>query len=87
MLPVAVGTDTVSPILPIIKITGSTSYFHQKENRIDFNAGTLLNGKENVMQAKKMLLKMIRAVASGKVTRTEKGQDFFLNIPVQFHQA
>ncbi|MBN1294902.1 MAG: UxaA family hydrolase, partial [Candidatus Latescibacteria bacterium] len=62
-------------------------YFRQKVNRIDFNSGTLLNGKEDTESAAKRLLRMIIDTASGKPTRTDKPQDYFLNIPMQYFQA
>jgi len=86
-MPFTVGADVPSPILPVIKMTGSPRHFRQKINKIDFNAGTLLNGEENAAKAAKRLIRMIIAVAAGKTTRTEKDQDYLLNIPVQFHQA
>ncbi len=86
-MPFTVGADTPSPILPVLKMTGSTEHFRQKINRIDFNAATLLTGREDKENAAIRLLRMIIAKASGKTTRTEIGQDFLLNIPVQYPQA
>ena len=86
-MPFTVGADVPSPILPVIKMTGSPRHFRQKINKIDFNAGTLLNGEENAAPAAERLIRLIMAVASGKTTRTEKDQDYLLNIPVQYHQA
>lgn len=86
-MPIMVGADSTSPILPVIKVTGSTHYFNQKENKIDFNAGTLLIHPDGLPQRGMKLLKLIIDVASGKMTCTEKGQNFFVNFPMQFHQA
>ena len=35
-MPFAVGADSPSPILPIIKMTGSTEHYRRKSNKIDF---------------------------------------------------
>ncbi len=86
-MPFVVGADAPSPILPVIKITGSAVHFRQRSNRIDFNAATLLEGREDADHATERLLRMIIATASGRATRTERGQDFLMNIPAQFHQA
>jgi altronate dehydratase large subunit len=86
-MPFTVGADMPSPILPVIKITGSTAYFRQKANNIDFDTGSLLTGTEDKEHAAERLLRLINDVASGKTTRTEQGQDYLLNIPVRYHQA
>jgi len=86
-LPVAVGTDTSSPILPLCKITGSSAKFRQRSNKIDIDAGPLLHDKTKVVNVTRHLIKTLLAIASGKQTKTELGQDIFLNMPVQFYQA
>ncbi|MCE5252158.1 UxaA family hydrolase [bacterium] len=86
-MPFTVGADMPSPILPVVKITGSATYFRQRANRIDFDSSALLTGAEDKNHAADRLIRMIVDVASGKPTQTEKGQDYLLNIPMQFHQA
>ncbi|MFC1574157.1 UxaA family hydrolase [Candidatus Latescibacterota bacterium] len=86
-MPFAVGADNPSPLMPVIKMTGSTYYFRQKINRIDFNAATLADGSEETELVMKRLLRMIACTASGKQTKTETGNDYLLNIPVSYHQA
>ena len=86
-MPFAVGADNPCPIMPVIKMTGSTFYFRQKINRIDFNAATLADGSEETQHAVQRLLRMIAATASGNQTKTETGNDYLLNIPVSYHQA
>ena len=86
-MPFTVGADMPSPILPIIKMTGSTAYYRQRINRIDFDAATLLDGREDVHHASRRLERMIIETASGKTTRTEIGGDYLLNIPVRFPQS
>jgi len=86
-MPFTVGADTPSPILPVLKMTGSTAHYRKLSNRIDFDAAGVHAGKETVDQAADRLLGLIIEIASGKLTRTEHPQDYLLNIPVRFHQA
>lgn len=85
MAPVVVGASQASPILPIIKITGSKYYFRQRANRIDFSAGTANSAASNRQVVR--LLKLISNVASGKPTRTETVAPYALNIPMKHYQA
>lgn len=85
-MPFTVGADTPSPILPVLKMTGSAGHFRRRSNRIDFNAATVIEGKETIERAAGRLLGMVTATASGKRTRTEEPQDYPLNIPVRYPQ-
>ena len=86
-MPFVVGADAPPPILPVLKITGSTEHFRQRTNRIDFDAGRVIAGKEQADRAAERLLRRIIAVASGAATRTEQGDDYLLSIPVLHYQA
>lgn len=86
-MPFTVGADMPSPILPIIKMTGNTAFYRQRINKIDFDAATLLDGREDVHHAARRFERMILITASGKTARTESGGDYLLNIPVRFPQA
>jgi altronate dehydratase large subunit len=86
-MPVVIGADRTSPILPVLKVTGNTRYFRQKENRIDFDAGVLQAHPERLPGRGKQLFELILAVASGKPARTEALQDFFVNFPMRYFQA
>ena len=87
LMPFVVGADTASPILPVIKVTGGQKHFRRKENRIDFNASMLLEQPEKTNKTGARLFKLILDTASGKTTRTERGQDFSLSFPMRFCQA
>jgi altronate dehydratase large subunit len=86
-MPTVLGADSTSPILPVVKVTGSTRYFKQKENRIDFSAGTIHAHPERLQGHGQKLFDLILNVASGKAARTEALQDFFVNFPMRFYQA
>ena len=86
-MPFVVGADAPPPILPVLKITASSDHFRQRSNRIDFDAGRVLAGKEPPDLAAARLLRRVVAVASGAVTRTEQGHNYLLSIPVSHHQA
>ena len=86
-MPVMVGCDCAPPILPAVKVTGSSRHFRDKTNRIDFDAGAALKQPELVQELAQKLVKRIVQTASGKATRTERTCNFFMNVPVQRHQA
>ena len=86
-MPFTVGADEPTPILPVLKMTGSSKYFRQTVNRIDFDAGKPLNGKDDLEKASEKLFRRILDIASGKQTMTETPKDYFLNIPMQYFQA
>ena len=65
-VPFTIGADAPPPILPVLKITGSTDYYRCRANRIDFDAGTLIAGKEPADRAAQRLIRLIAAVASGR---------------------
>ena len=87
LMPVAVGADRASPILPVLKIGGSSAYARQKENRIDFDAEPVAAGPDARETVGRQLLDLILKTASGKRTRTEKAQDIHLHFPTRFQQA
>ena len=86
-MPFTVGADMPSPVLPVYKMTGSAAHFKERSNRIDFDAATIIEGEEDVERAAGRLIEVLLATASGKETATEPAGDYFLNIPVGFHQA
>lgn len=72
------GTPTGSPIAPVIKIATNTAMFEKMNENIDFNAGTIIEGKESIESTGERLLAEVAAVASGKRTKAEilKQHDF-----------
>jgi altronate dehydratase len=86
-MPFAVGADAPPPILPVFKITGSTASYRRRSNRMDFDAGAVLAGKESAEHAAQRLARRLVAVASGTATRTEPAEDYLLSIPVLYPQA
>ncbi|MCK9571349.1 UxaA family hydrolase [Candidatus Pacearchaeota archaeon] len=89
-MPFVVGADMPSPILPVIKLTGSAPHFRRQENRIDFSADFSAGGGRSTNNRADRLFNLIMRVASGARTRTEEaeeGKRFFVNFPMRFYQA
>lgn len=66
------GTPTGSPIAPVIKITGNGETYRKMKDNIDLNVHRILQGKETVKEAGKTVFSEMIAVASGKLTKSEK---------------
>jgi len=60
------GTPLGFPV-PTVKISSNTGIFNKKPNWIDFNAGKLLNGEENIDGLADELFRFIIDTASGKI--------------------
>ncbi|MCR4923216.1 MAG: altronate dehydratase family protein [Lachnospiraceae bacterium] len=65
------GTPFGAPA-PTVKISTNTPLFEKKGNWIDFNAGTVAEGKETLDEAGDRLLDFVLEIASGKKTRSEE---------------
>ena len=65
------GTPFGAPA-PTVKISTNTALFDKKRSWIDFNAGTVAEGKETLDEAGDRLLDYVLAVASGEETLAEK---------------
>jgi len=65
------GTPFGAPA-PTVKISTNTALFEKKKDWIDFNAGTVAEGKETLDDAGKRLLDFVLEIASGKKTKTEE---------------
>ncbi|HWO78528.1 MAG TPA: UxaA family hydrolase [Bacillus sp. (in: firmicutes)] len=72
------GTPTGSPIAPVIKISTNTLMFERMSENMDLNAGTIIDGKETVVEVGKRIFSEIGNVCSGKLTKSEilKQHDF-----------
>lgn len=60
------GTPTGNPITPVIKVSTNTILSERMSDIIDFNAGTIIDGKEKLEETGTRLLNLIIDVASGK---------------------
>lgn len=65
------GTPFGAPA-PTLKISSNTTLYQQKPNWIDFDAGTIAQGKDSLESAAKRLLHLVLEVASGKKVCAEK---------------
>ena len=61
------GTPTGNPAVPVIKISSNSSVYKKMKDIIDFNTGSIIEGKESVQECALELLKHIIKVASGKL--------------------
>ena len=74
------GTPTGNPIAPVVKLSTNTRIFNRMPDIIDFNCGTIIEGKESIQQAGERILDFVIEVASGniKTKATLLGQDDFI---------
>ena len=74
------GTPTGNPIAPVIKLSTNTRIFTRMPDIIDFNCGTIIEGKETIQQAGERILDFVIEVASGNIKpkATLLGQDDFI---------
>lgn len=73
------GTPTGNPVCPVIKVSSNTKLVKKMPDIIDFDAGTIISGEDNLETAGEKLLELIIEVASGNVkTKAElkKNYDF-----------
>jgi len=74
------GTPTGNPICPVIKISSNTSLYERMNDIIDFDTGSIIQGKESIKNLAESLLDYIVEVASGNVepAAVRSGQDDFI---------
>jgi altronate hydrolase len=65
------GTPTGNPIVPVIKIATNSRMYHHMEENMDINAGTIIDGEENVEQVGKRIFDKMLAIASGEPAKNE----------------
>ena len=65
------GTPFGAPA-PTVKLSTNTALFEKKNAWIDFNCGTIADGRETVSEAGERLLDYVMEVASGKLTKAEE---------------
>ena len=66
------GSVIGSPIAPLIKITGNERTFHNMNGDIDFNAGTVLNGRQSLNEAALDLADLVARTVAGEPTKPER---------------
>lgn len=64
------GTPFASPV-PTVKISSNSALFRKKENWIDFNCGSMVDGKA-LSELSEELFDYVMAVASGEKVKSEK---------------
>jgi altronate hydrolase len=74
------GTPTGNPIVPVIKISTNTALSLKMPDIIDINAGTIIDGEENIAQTAERILNYVIEVASGikEPASTRNGQVDFI---------
>ena len=71
------GTPTGNPVCPVIKVSSNTKLVKKMPDIIDFDAGTIISGEDDLESAGAKLLELIIEVASGKVkTKAEEKKNF-----------
>jgi altronate hydrolase len=74
------GTPTGNPIAPVIKISTNSALAQRMSDIIDFNTGSIIEGKESIEQVGERLLEYVIGVASGEieVAAVRHSQDDFI---------
>ena len=74
------GTPTGNPAVPVVKVATNTHLYQKMKDLIDFNSGTVIEGKTSIEECGEALLNFIIDVASGKeeVHARRLGQDDFI---------
>jgi altronate hydrolase len=61
------GTPTGNPICPVIKVATNHKLSSRMPDIIDFNAGSIISGEQNIAECGDDLLELVIQVASGEV--------------------
>ena len=65
------GTPTGNPLAPVIKITGNKVTFANMSDNIDIDASPYIYGTKTMTELGDELMKEIKEVADGKLTKAE----------------
>ena len=65
------GSPAGTPLMPVIKVTGNPSTYDRMKDDLDFNAGTVIQGKETISDAGDRLWDLFLKVASDRKTKSE----------------
>ncbi|KZL89833.1 UxaA family hydrolase [Clostridium magnum] len=74
------GTPLGSAVMPLLKVTGNPLTYKSLNSIMDFNAGTVIEGK-SIKETGNDLYECLLQVASGKLTKSEINGDFPFTIP------
>ncbi|WKW21765.1 UxaA family hydrolase [Campylobacter fetus subsp. venerealis] len=66
------GTPTGSPITPTIKVSSNSAIYHNMNDAIDINAGSIIDGQKNIKEVGEEILDFIVAISNGKLTKAEQ---------------
>ena len=78
------GTPVGNPIAPVIKVTGNPDTYRKLRDDIDINAGTIIDGQENIEEVGKRIYEKIISVASGEMTKSEISEHDEFSISREF---
>jgi altronate hydrolase len=65
------GSVIGSPIAPLLKVTGNSNTFSRMRGDMDFDAGTILDGRQTLEEAGLSLLNLVQEVAAGSCSKPE----------------
>jgi len=65
------GSVIGSAVSPLIKVTGNSITYNRMRDDMDFNAGRILSGEITLPAAAEELAALVRAVATGQLTKPE----------------
>ncbi len=72
------GATLGHAIIPMIHVCSHPETYRKMAEDMDINAGTIIEGKESIMEVGKRIFEEIKEVASGKLTKAEQfGYDTF----------
>jgi len=66
------GNVVGSAVAPVVKITGNTNTYTHMIGDMDFDAGTILSGKETLPDLTERLIELVGSVCGGEQTKAEK---------------
>ena len=74
------GTPTGNPAVPVIKVSTNTQLYNKMNDIIDFNTGSIIEGRETIASCGEELLSYIIKVASGEIEINARrlGQNDFI---------
>jgi altronate hydrolase len=74
------GTPTGNPAVPVIKVSTNTQLYNKMNDIIDFNTGSIIEGRETIASCGEELLSYIIKVASGdiEINARRLGQNDFI---------
>ncbi|EAK0826331.1 altronate dehydratase [Campylobacter fetus] len=68
------GTPTGSPITPTIKVSSNSAVYHNMNDAIDINAGSIIDGQKSIKEVGEEILDFIVAISNAKLTKAEQNE-------------